>query len=285
MAVVRIGALALLFALGTAGCGIGLKVATTAQFPSLGPDAPAGVVEAPERLDTTGMQRVGTVVTRDKGLTVRCDYASVLDTVRKQARSLGANVVRVDEHLTPSPFGSSCHRVRATLFRAEDARPFEKQLPWSATRRLTIAEFKGDTSARPFQAATLSLLGCAFDVRWGKVTAEVNAWFDCHGSYFKRGPDDGMVLAHEQLHFDLTELHARLLRQRIAGRTFAPATAREEIGAMHAEEMRLLLLEQDHYDADVRTDPTAQVRWSSSVAGRLAALSAFAPVRVLSKTR
>ncbi len=48
------------------------------------------------------------------------------------------------------------------------------------------------------------------------LSYDVISYFNPNLSWVKMGPDSDYLLKHEQLHFDITELHARKLRKKLA---------------------------------------------------------------------
>lgn len=257
------------------GCGIGMKVTTVQRQTAIAAYEPFAVIEENAPFDTTRYSLVASVRTADKGMTVRCDYPTVLDTVTSLARSLGANLVKIDKHLLPNTYGSSCHRVEARLYRADDASPFEQTITWYAERLLRLIDFRGDTVARPFRAASYCGISYHGNYVGRKVSVVVEAFFDHHVSYFNRGMDDADVLVHEQVHFDIAELFARILRKRITGTSFVRADLNTALQNLHTAAIRELAIEQDRYDAEVYADPARQPYWSDSIASRLAELDDY----------
>ena len=49
---------------------------------------------------------------------------------------------------------------------------------------------------------------------------EVNAFFYPNESWYKPDVCNNLILSHEQLHFDITELHARKFRQMVSNTRF-----------------------------------------------------------------
>ncbi|WP_281310318.1 hypothetical protein [Flavobacterium flavigenum] len=64
--------------------------------------------------------KIGTTKIGDTGFTVNCDYGTVLEKAKIEAQKSGANALLITEHLYPSVFGSSCHRITADLLRIEN---------------------------------------------------------------------------------------------------------------------------------------------------------------------
>jgi hypothetical protein len=100
---------------------------------------------------------------------------------------------------------------------APKAAPLAAPIAWSATRPLTLADFQGRPSAKDRLAALT-----AADIKAGAACRDyvfsgtVEATFDPNTSWF-RDPKNATesLLRHEQLHFDITEVYARKLRQKL----------------------------------------------------------------------
>lgn len=93
---------------------------------------------------------------------------------------------------------------------------------WNENYPLSWSDFK----AKPDQntsAAALTASGISFGFSIGKTgnritkfTTEVECFFYPYESWFKPQTGDDYILKHEQVHFDITELHARKFRQQIS---------------------------------------------------------------------
>ena len=91
----------------------------------------------------------------------------------------------------------------------------DNQFSWSKERKLTWDDFKGKPD-KLMQAAALtytdiSVNGSLID---GKITMEVKNFFDSKLSWSKN-KNSASLLAHEQLHFDITELYTRKIRKEL----------------------------------------------------------------------
>ena len=90
-------------------------------------------------------------------------------------------------------------------------------IQWSATRPLTMADYQG----RPSPGERLAALTSA-DIKANAACKDfvfsgtVQATFDPNTSWF-RDPKNATpaLLKHEQLHFDITEVYARIMRQKL----------------------------------------------------------------------
>jgi hypothetical protein len=89
------------------------------------------------------------------------------------------------------------------------------KLTWSETRRLTWDDFKGNPEvANTHHALTAANLAVDAGCANSKITYDVKCVFLPEESWSKN-KNSAALLKHEQLHFDLTEVHARLLRKNL----------------------------------------------------------------------
>ncbi|MEO6175774.1 MAG: hypothetical protein ABIP27_11550 [Flavobacterium circumlabens] len=112
----------------------------TIAFCSCSPKIRTSVSEKHEKLDSksnvivfntkaelpANFSTIGTVKIGDTGFTTNCDFATVLEAAKTEARKNGANAFLITEHLYPSMFGSSCHRISADLLRIENTTDYSK---------------------------------------------------------------------------------------------------------------------------------------------------------------
>lgn len=90
-----------------------------------------------------------------------------------------------------------------------------EQLPWSPERRLSWDDFKASPdSANTHHAMTAANLAVDAKCNGGKFNYTVRCVFLPTESWTKN-KKSARLLQHEQLHFDLTEVHARMLRKRL----------------------------------------------------------------------
>lgn len=153
-------------------------------------------------------------------------------------------------------------------------------MPWSRGRPLTWADFLGAPRTEGQEGArtayglfyAVRCVGKEFDYR-------VVAAFLPKQSWVKPGvvgdpAESRRVLGHEQTHFDLTEVHARRMREAFALLPSACARTESELDLMAEQFVRDEDAAQRKYDAE--TDHgltlTEQTRWDENVAQRLALL-------------
>ncbi|MBV6405671.1 MAG: DUF922 domain-containing protein [Flavobacteriales bacterium] len=147
-------------------------------------------------------------------------------------------------------------------------------IPWAADRPLTWADFQGAPPRNTTRDAyTYYGISANFerDAR-GRVTAEVRCVFMPEKSWVRPpAKASAPLLAHEQLHFDLAELHARRFARDLPDLLVGddPEAAFQRA---HDRMMDRLREEQERYDRDTDhgRDAAAQARWAAEVRRRLA---------------
>lgn len=235
------------------------------------------VIKETEKFDAAATE-LGDIQIKDAGLAVNCDYDMVVALATKKAQQLGANVLKIYEHRLPSPLGSTCHRIKAKALHVPDLTPYEKEVLWSPSRRLKQADFKGSIENRPFEAATNAGIRYYYtgQVFQGSVQLTIETYFDCQNSYFKGTHNAPFTLAHEQVHFDIVELHARRLAKTLQEQ--APNTKELERNqeGIYRQIMSEAQLMQDKYDSEVYADPTKLSGWVLKIEQELTALQAYA---------
>jgi hypothetical protein len=211
-------------------------------------------------------QLLGTIEIKDKGLTLNCDYETVLRMAEDKAKALGGNCLVLTEHRKPD-MKSTCHRIKCNVLKIEDPEKYEKQILWHALRPLKIKNFKGDTEKRPFQAATYTRIKyyAKTNLVNGRTKIVTECIFDCNLSYFKPSEQDSIVIDHEQLHFDITEVFARKFRKRLKEETTTYALFLENHERIFSEVQKEWALKQDEYDSEVYADHSLQNKWSSQI--------------------
>lgn len=90
------------------------------------------------------------------------------------------------------------------------------QFAWSAERKLTWDDFKGKpTKTNPAAALTFTDIHISASYTNGKINVEVKNFFDKKLSWTKN-KTSASLLKHEQVHFDITEVHTRIIRKKLS---------------------------------------------------------------------
>lgn len=162
-----------------------------------------------------------------------------------------------------------------------------QSIKWNADRNLVWEDFQGtaDASSR-FHAQTQS--GVKYSYRWQSsyskttYTFEVFSYCDKSVSWVKRGKSTDELLAHEQLHFDISELHARKLKQAITNATFTKRYD-SEIKTLFKENQKAREIMQEEYDDETEhmKNRQKQLKWQRHVAEELKKLEEYAGSEVV----
>jgi transcriptional/translational regulatory protein YebC/TACO1 len=148
---------------------------------------------------------------------------------------------------------------------------------------LTWEDFKGkpNKSSR-YQANANS----GFSYSWGfgikdgepDFNYEVKSWFYPKDSWVKVNSKSESLLAHEQLHFDISELYARKMREFLAG--FHPQSIQEaktELKKAHTKIERERIKLQNLYDIETKHGNlnSQQLKWQKRIAEELSKLEEY----------
>tara|TARA_B100000508_G_C11403558_1_gene249586 strand:- start:238 stop:771 length:534 start_codon:yes stop_codon:yes gene_type:complete len=157
----------------------------------------------------------------------------------------------------------------------------EEKIVWQEGRKLTWADFKGTPNrGNDFVASTNS--GVLFSFSYGErngvpdLSYSISANFYPDLSWYKVDRVSPYILAHEQAHFDITELHARKLRKALSqlphNREFKDkaSTIYNDMEAARRE-----MQKQYDADSDHSNIKEAEYQWRAFIQQELEALSAW----------
>lgn len=123
----------------------------------------------------------------------------------------------------------------------------EATLPWAVNRPLTWADFKcaplRNTEA---VALTSTSLGISYRVKNSQFVYDINCSFSKHHSWGLL--KTAYILAHEQAHFDITEIFARKLHQQLQDYRFNESTFKHDISAIYQKVVKEKEAFQELYD-------------------------------------
>lgn len=147
--------------------------------------------------------------------------------------------------------------------------------PWSSERPLKWEDFKGPVPPDAVPAATTAS-GISYKYSANllhhevKLDYEVGAYFYPDESWYKPGVCDDLILSHEQLHFDISELYARKMRL-ILSRTSFTEEVKAEVRQIYQDILKELSDFQDKYDWETNfsRNTEAQLEWNSRIAEAL----------------
>jgi hypothetical protein len=153
----------------------------------------------------------------------------------------------------------------------------EEALEWDAGRRLTWHDFRGKPMKTAWAAATTAsgisyeYSGEEKDGRF-ELQFKVLAHFYPEKSWYQPRLCDELVLSHEQLHFDISELFARKMRKEM-GETRFTGNAKAEVKAIYKRIIQELSAFQSRYDHETNysRDREKQLHWNNSIKDALLA--------------
>ena len=151
---------------------------------------------------------------------------------------------------------------------------------WNENVSLHFSDFKAKPG-RSFQGLTYS--GLYLDMKKDNKKTQVFCYtvFISQKSFLKDSSDE--LLKHEQLHFDITELYARKMRQQISKISFQnEKNASLAIQKIYNSVTTAFNNEQDEYDKETEhgINKAKQKQWIDSVHNQLNNLKIFAPVEI-----
>ncbi len=68
----------------------------------------------------TSAKIIGTIKIGDSGFSVNCNYKSVLEKAKNEARKAGGEAIKITKHAFPNAMGSTCHRITANILKISD---------------------------------------------------------------------------------------------------------------------------------------------------------------------
>ncbi|WP_237144406.1 DUF922 domain-containing protein [Pontibacter pamirensis] len=149
------------------------------------------------------------------------------------------------------------------------------QVIWSANRRLSWEDFRGQPDdGNPHHALTAANLAVNANCKNQGFTYEVNCVFLPTESWTKNKKSQ-QLLKHEQLHFDLTEVHARLLRREL--QKLNCTNLKEELNGTVSRAFTKWKADQDAFDIASKHGVNAERerQWAATIAQRLRALESY----------
>ena len=149
-------------------------------------------------------------------------------------------------------------------------------IDWSSSRKLSWEDFKAKPDGSSVNAALTSTninIDYSFNIREFKY--KLRCQFDPFKSWGRIKND--YILSHEQAHFDIAEIHARLLNKALKNYRFNARTASKDIGAIYQKLMDEHHSMQDQYDEETNysRNEEKQKEWKRKIEHALDDLKAF----------
>ena len=147
----------------------------------------------------------------------------------------------------------------------------EEVMLWEPSLRLEWSDFKGDPpKSKRVAATTASGISYSYSAKGsgGNYTLDfdVQTYFYPKKSWYHPESCDEVVLSHEQLHFDISELFARKLRIRLREGRFSE-DVKAEVRRIFTSVNEELSAFQNRYDleTDFSRDRKAQTQWNREI--------------------
>ncbi|MEM7485436.1 MAG: DUF922 domain-containing protein [Bacteroidota bacterium] len=156
-----------------------------------------------------------------------------------------------------------------------NSQELEESVLWDSNKRLTWADFKGKIPPAAVPAATTAS-GISYKYSANlihhevELDFEVNAYFYPNESWYKPEVCDDIILSHEQLHFDISELFARKMRDKLQRTSFSD-NVKAEIRRIYKEILKELKDFQELYDWETNfsRNTKKQLEWNNKIAKAL----------------
>jgi len=238
------------------------------------------VIDESEVFNNNGI-KIGTIKSSDNGFSTNCGYDETIESLKKECRQNGGNIIKITKHKSPDQW-SSCDRIEAEIYKVPDYRIYEKEIEWSEDRKLTWNDFKKNTKDiySPFGAET----NCGFGFKsnsvkiFSKTKIFVKNIFNCNLSWvYPKNKNNSKLLDHEQLHFDLCEVYSRQLRKKLTEKKSNYFNLIKDSNEIFNETYALYNDRQKIYDEESKhgTDSIAQKRWKKDIENELTELKAY----------
>ncbi|WGK63926.1 DUF922 domain-containing protein [Croceiramulus getboli] len=147
----------------------------------------------------------------------------------------------------------------------------QERIAWDAYRPLNWSDFQGIADRQvAYVANTASGISHSYEIDqrgfFRKESSVVTANFYPQYSWYKRNRVNAQVLAHERVHFDISEVFARKFRKRIAQFSFS-SRSQQEIKQLYQRIERERQQAQADYDRDTQhsINPAQEALWRQKV--------------------
>lgn len=154
-----------------------------------------------------------------------------------------------------------------TLFSQNDK---EELLTWNPNRRLTWADYKAKPNPESDAAAsTTTILGIDYNITSTSFSFKIESQFSKTRSWGLHKTE--YILSHEQGHFDIAEVFARKLNQKMSGYKFNKKTYQKDLRKIYEEVTDEKEEVQNEYDRETRhsINKEKQAEWLKKIAKML----------------
>jgi len=149
-------------------------------------------------------------------------------------------------------------------------------IEWGAERKLTWKDFKAHPDKNSTNAAlTSSSINIEFGYNNSGLKYNIKCRFDQSLSWGRIKND--YILAHEQGHFDIAEIHARILNKSLKAYKFNSRTVGKDVNRIYESIMKEHHAFQNQYDQETNysRDPAQQNAWKIKIEETLQGLQDY----------
>ncbi|PKV52265.1 uncharacterized protein DUF922 [Aquimarina sp. MAR_2010_214] len=165
---------------------------------------------------------------------------------------------------------SKCFTIILILFFANN-NGYVGKFSYAERSELDWSDFRGKPNLNSSYGASVNT-GITYQWSYGKDKGEIELNYQvdsfCYPSlsWVKRGHMSEELLSHEQLHFDISELHARIMRKRLKEYS-SGKNIRRDLNKMYklVERMRINMQERYDEETDHSRNRGAQKKWEKKV--------------------
>ncbi len=153
--------------------------------------------------------------------------------------------------------------------------PHSEKIYWNENEKLSWDDFRGTPRLNVgFVAST----GTGIDFKFSysisgneaKVSYSVQSFFNPQESWYLQDKVSQNVLNHEQAHFDISEIHARILRKRLAEKRFSKNVKSEIEGIfLKVEAQRKAMQKKFDAETDHSQNLEKEKAWEMRIAQKL----------------
>jgi hypothetical protein len=151
----------------------------------------------------------------------------------------------------------------------------ENAIKWDAEYRLSWEDFKAsplkDSPVAAMTASGIAYRFSAIESR-GKMEVEcsIDTFFYPESSWYRPETANEIILSHEQLHFDISELFARKMRARVEQYSFS-SNVKAEMSEIYKQILTEMRAFQKRYDEETNfsREVEKQLEWNEQIANEL----------------
>ena len=151
----------------------------------------------------------------------------------------------------------------------------DEKIIWSEDYKLTWSDFKAPHRQGVSYVASTSS-GMSFSYTSSNKNGEIDLKITIHSNFYPKSswvnPEEASdyILAHEQAHFDISEIHARILRKKISETTFSK-NSKKELTALYksVEEKRVAMQRLFDKESDHSKIKAKEMEWEAFIKKQL----------------